>query len=273
MDLATLTEATVLNVGFTQTHTQQPPSFQDMLSALQVKVVSNTFDQVELEVIGLDAPIANALRRILLAEVPSMAIEHVYLDQNTSVIPDEVLAHRLGLIPIKVDPRRFKFRKGEEVHDDSNSLTFRLHAKCPLDKPVLTVYSGDLQWEPVGDQNFTLSNVRPVHEDIIIAKLGPGQEIEAELVCEKGVGSTHAKWSPVCTASYRLMPAISLKTELTGEAAEALVSCCPVRVFDIEDSAVKVSRARDCTSCRECIRLHSEAVSLNKVKNHFICEA
>jgi len=64
------------------------------------------------DLMGVDAPFANALRRILLAEVPTMAIEHVWIRNNTSIIPDEVLAHRLGLIPIKVDPRQFLFPSG-----------------------------------------------------------------------------------------------------------------------------------------------------------------
>ena len=57
--------------------------------------------------VGVDASIANALRRVLLAEVPSMAIEKVFINNNTSIIQDEVLAHRLGLVPIKADPRGF----------------------------------------------------------------------------------------------------------------------------------------------------------------------
>lgn len=269
---ANLTESTIENVLPMQTYTEQPASFEAMLESLEIKLIHNSFEQVELDIIGIDAPIANAIRRILLSEVASMAIEHVYLDQNTSVIPDEVLAHRIGLIPIKADSRKFNYKKDDGEHDESNSLTFRLHAKCPADKAVLTVYSGDLQWEPVGDQSFTMPDVRPVHDDIIIAKLGPGQEIEAELVCEKGIGQTHAKWSPVCTASYRLMTAISLKGQIVGDEADELVSCCPVRVFDIEDTAATVARPRDCTTCRECTRLHSDLVTLNKVKNHFICE-
>lgn len=61
---------------------------------------------------GVDASIANAFRRILLAEVPTMAIETVYIFNNTSVIQDEVLAHRLGLIPIKADPGKFGWQNG-----------------------------------------------------------------------------------------------------------------------------------------------------------------
>jgi len=62
---------------------------------------------VTFDLIGVDAPIANAIRRVLLAEVETMAIEKVYVKMNTSVMPDEVLAQRLGLVPILVDPSMF----------------------------------------------------------------------------------------------------------------------------------------------------------------------
>ena len=87
---------------------------------------------MEFDMIGIDSSIANAYRRILLAEVkkhlrkiyfdkifpnlnyfkkiPTMAIEKVYIANNTSVIQDEVLAHRLGLIPLKANPNLFKFK-------------------------------------------------------------------------------------------------------------------------------------------------------------------
>ena len=75
------------------------------------------------------------------------------------------------------------------------------------------VYSKDLEWIPIGDQKERfrdqgIPDPRPLHDDILIAKLRPGQEIEMELVCEKGIGKTHAKWSPVCTAYYRNLPDI-----------------------------------------------------------------
>ena len=60
--------------------------------------------------IGIDASIANSFRRILLSEVPTMAIEKVHVFNNTSVIQDEVLAHRLGLIPLKANPKLFNFK-------------------------------------------------------------------------------------------------------------------------------------------------------------------
>lgn len=48
--------------------------------------------------------------------------------------------------------------------------------------------------------------VLPVHDDIVIAKLRPGQRIEFEAHCRKGIGKDHAKFSPVATAAYRLLP-------------------------------------------------------------------
>ena len=60
---------------------------------------------------GIDAPIANALRRTLIADIETMAIDKVVLYQNTSVIQDEILAHRLGLIPIFANPDLFQNKK------------------------------------------------------------------------------------------------------------------------------------------------------------------
>lgn len=79
--------------------------------------------------VGVDASIANAFRRILIAEVPTVAIEHVYVWNNTSVIQDEVLAHRIGLVPLNVDPATVEWRKNapgfEGQPNDRNTLVFR----------------------------------------------------------------------------------------------------------------------------------------------------
>jgi len=110
----------------------------------------------------------------------------------------------------------------------------------------------------------------------LIAKLRPGQEIEMELFCEKGIGKTHAKWSPVCTAYYRLVPDIKFKKEILNQDAKELKALCPVGVFDIEDLGqgrcrAYVDDARKCTTCRECIRPEKfkDLVDLGKIKDRF----
>ena len=73
----------------------------------ELRVVARDEEALEFDLVGIDASLANALRRILLAEVPTVAIETVYVEENTSIIHDEVLAHRLGLLPVLVDPADF----------------------------------------------------------------------------------------------------------------------------------------------------------------------
>eukprot|EP01054_Gregarina_sp_Poly1_P000303 Gregarina_sp_Poly_1__302@NODE_1075_length_5172_cov_40_719491_g538_i1_p3_GENE_NODE_1075_length_5172_cov_40_719491_g538_i1NODE_1075_length_5172_cov_40_719491_g538_i1_p3_ORF_typecomplete_len186_score21_36RNA_pol_L/PF01193_24/1_9e32RNA_pol_A_bac/PF01000_26/7_7e14_NODE_1075_length_5172_cov_40_719491_g538_i111681725 len=96
----------------------------------QIKVVHVSPDLLQFDLIGIDVAYANAFRRIMIAEIPTMAIETVHLWQNTGVIQDEVLCHRLGLIPFKVDPIHFKYRTENEEHNAENSLCFSLHVVC-----------------------------------------------------------------------------------------------------------------------------------------------
>jgi DNA-directed RNA polymerase I and III subunit RPAC1 len=93
----------------------------------------------------------------------------------------------------------------------------------------------------------------------------------------KGIGKTHAKWSPVATAKYRMLPEVVLLEDIEGDLADELVRTCPVNVFDIEDMGpgerrATVARPRDCTLCRECVRGDGwdKRVQLRRVKEHFI---
>lgn len=62
-----------------------------------------------------------------------------------------------------------------------------------------TVLTSHLKWIPLGNQKdmFTYETVGPVHDDILIAKLRPGHELDIKLHAMKGIGRDHAKFSPV----------------------------------------------------------------------------
>lgn len=105
-----------------------------------------------------------------------------------------------------------------------------------------------------------------------------------EVVCEKGIGKTHAKWSPVCTAYYRNLPDIRILEPIIGADAEELMRKCPMGVFDIEDIGGKGSKSKGgekkvvvknkgeaCTTCRECIRddRFASRIDLGKKKEEF----
>ena len=84
--------------------------------------------------IHIDTSIANAFRRIMIAEVPSVAAETVYMFMNTSVIQDEVLAQRIGLIPWKIDPDKLTWvDETVDINDrftEDNTIVLSLDVAC-----------------------------------------------------------------------------------------------------------------------------------------------
>lgn len=262
----------------------------------RIDIVNLDESSMEFDMVGIDAAIANAFRRILLAEVPTMAIEKVFIYNNTSIVQDEVLAHRLGLIPIRADPRLFEYRNtgdqsAEEEGSEIDTIQLQLKIKCSRNPRASKdssdprelylnhmVYSRDIQWVPIGNQADVFADCRigPVHEDILVAQLRPGQELDITMHCVKGLGKDHAKFSPVATASYRLLPEITILEPVEGEKAERLKRCFSRGVIDLEDvngkKVAKVVNSRLDTCSREVLRHNDlkDLVKLGRVRDHFI---
>ncbi|KAG8908845.1 DNA-directed RNA polymerase core subunit rpc40 [Tulasnella sp. 403] len=258
---------------------------------LKVQIQRLSQKTIELDLVGVDASIANALRRILMSEVPTIAVEGVYVWNNTSVIHDEVLAHRLGLIPLSIDPRALSdVENGNPT--DKDTIVFKLDVTCkhrPKAPKTATepeklyinsnVYSRDLVWEPQGDQaeRFAACPPRPANGNILLAKLRPGQCIEMELHANKGIGNTHAKWSPVAPATYRLLPHIIIKKPIPPELTDKFAKCfspgvIEVRKNDRGEKEAVVANPRNETMSREVYR-HSEfdgMVELTRIRDYFL---
>eukprot|EP00043_Microstomoeca_roanoka_P007967 m.76806 g.76806 ORF g.76806 m.76806 type:complete len:357 (-) comp14042_c0_seq1:591-1661(-) len=276
------------------------PGFDDSYSfdkfkqnfAIEIKSIQG--DDMEFDMIGVDASIANAVRRILIAEVPTMAIENAYVFNNSTVLPDEMFCHRIGLVPINVDPRRFRFLDDDNNEpNDLNTIVFELKMECRHRKDASAdetdaskkyinhlVLSKDIKWVPKGNQaeKFKDAPIAPVHDDILLCEMRPGQAVDMELHCCKGFGKLHAKWSPVATASYRLMPDIVLKQRVVGDQARRLKDCFSKGVIELkrnsrgEEEAVVANSRADMMS-REVLR-HAdlkELVTLSRKRDHFIC--
>ncbi|KAI5120811.1 hypothetical protein M0805_003208 [Coniferiporia weirii] len=262
---------------------------------LSVDITRLSQRSIELDVVGVDASIANAVRRTLIADVPTICIEAVYVWNNTSVIHDEVLAHRLGLVPLNLDPNLF------EPHDpstptDRNTVVFRLEVTCTrkpnapagsIDPDELysnhLVTSGMLTWVPQGEQ-AELDQLKtrppgPTNPNIVLAKLRPGQTIEMECHAVKGVGKEHAKWSPVATASYRLLPHINILRQPAAHLARKFANCFSPGVIKVIDEGkpsarveVDPAKVRNESMSREVLR-HADfegCVKLGRVRDWFL---
>ena len=257
------------------------PEIFDKMTEIEIK--SKTDEELVFDIKGVDPTIVNTLRRIMIAEVPTMAIETVIINQNTSIIPDEVLSHRLGLIPILADANDFVEKNSEDEFNDKNSMKFKLNVKCYKDKNGKLIngdiFSKDLIFQPQGNQHNKYYNkekkaysIGLVHDDILINKLTTGMEIDLECYCTKGIGRTHAKWSPVCTAYYRLINKINILKEISGDNAEELRQLCPMGVFIVNKKGnAEIGNVRKCTSCRECIRQEKfkDIIELGKIADHY----
>ncbi|GAA6025201.1 hypothetical protein JCM10207_001488 [Rhodosporidiobolus poonsookiae] len=260
-------------------------SFKD---GLRVQLNSLSPSALEFDLVGVDASVANALRRIVIAEVPTVAVENVYVWNNTSIIQDEVLAQRLGLIPLAIDPRKLEAKKTQdEPPTDLNTVVFSLVARCERLRDVkkgetdphkiwsgTEVLSSHMEFSARGGQAelFGDSLPRPAVDDILIAKMRGGQEIVAELHCNKGVGKDHAKWSPVATASYRLLPSIQILSPISPTLYTKFQACFPPGVISVSGGNLEVADARRDTVSREVLR-HAEfegKVKLGRVRDHFI---
>ncbi|CAB0010547.1 unnamed protein product [Nesidiocoris tenuis] len=260
---------------------------------LQIAVMRLDDAEMEFDIIGINPALVNAFRRILISDVPTMAIEKVTIHQNKTVIQDEVLAHRLGLIPLKANPRHFQYRlAGDETGTDRDSLHYSLNVKCtknphcrpghyrPEDLYVNhQVLSSDIKWTPIGGQSrmFKEEDVVAVNDDILIAKMRPGHELHVTMVAVKSCGRDHAKFCPVGTASYRLLPHIKLLEEITGHDADTLQRCFSPGVIAVENDkkgrkVARVDNPRiDMCSRNVLNEPHlKDKVVLGRVKDHYI---
>ncbi|EAZ63565.2 RNA polymerase III (C) subunit [Scheffersomyces stipitis CBS 6054] len=258
----------------------------------EINISYKTDRTANFDLINIDTAIANAFRRIMISEVPSVAAEAVYMFMNTSVIQDEVLAHRIGLIPLRVDPDKMnwvdKTQSPEDRYTEDNTIVLTLDVVCTKNPHApknstnpkelyrnAHVYARDLKFEPHGKQAELFKDLPVVaaDPDILIAKLRPGQEISLRAHCILGVGCDHAKFSPVSTASYRLMPVIDIVEPIRGDSAVRFQKCFPSGVIGINaDGEAYVKDARKDTVSREVLR-HEEfdgKVKLGRKRDHFI---
>lgn len=140
--------------------------------------------RVHFEVTGINPGIANALRRGMIELVPTMAIEKVEFKQNSSVLYDEVLAHRLGLLPLVTDLKGYSLPpEDHDEFDNKSMLKLTLNCKGPGMVLAKELKSKD-------------PKVVPVFGETPLVKLLKGQEVELEATAMMGLGKEHAKWIP-----------------------------------------------------------------------------
>jgi len=217
-----------------------------------------------------DTSVANALRRIMIAEVPTLTIDLVEFSENSTVLNDEYIAHRLGLIPIRYQPK-----ESDKAIDCSDKfiphrecICYERCANCSVEFELDRTYTVTGDEEVLAPLTITSKDlasnnedVEPAHflspeeqdeaqdEGIAIVKMGPNQKLKLKAIARMGIAKEHAKWSPVAVATYRFWPEIHINHDematLTTEQKQELVDVCPDRILELDEVTGEIRAVED----------------------------
>ena len=146
---------------------------------MSLEITNENDEKVSVKIKGVPLQYANALRRICLNGVPIYAVESIDMLENSSVLADEGVAHRVGLIPIKTDLSASK--------DGNENDKIMLTLDSGISDETRTILSGELKSQD--------ASVIPTSNDIPLVTLAPGQSIKFEAYARLGKGTEHARWN------------------------------------------------------------------------------
>jgi len=228
---------------------------------MKVEQLSKEKDgKLSFKVKGATPGFINAIRRICIEEVPTMAIEEVTFLKNTSGMYDEMIAHRLGLVPLTTDLKSY-------------NLPVKCSCKgegCPKCQVKFTLSKKDPGYVYASDLKSSDPEIKPVYPKMIIAKLLKGQVLELEATAVLGLGRVHAKWSPGLIY-HRAAPNIEILNP-KAEGAQAAAEACPKKILRYEKDSLSVDKDKveECTLCLACSEAAPKAVRVSPRENEFI---
>ncbi|OGD55134.1 hypothetical protein A3K81_01850 [Candidatus Bathyarchaeota archaeon RBG_13_60_20] len=224
---------------------------------MKTTIVSLSEDTIRFLLDGVDVAFANALRRTMVSEVPIMAIDDIFYFDNSSLIPDELLAHRIGMVPLKTDLDSYVLPEDCDCHAELGCPKCRavLTMDVRATEDRLTVYSGDLVSEDPKNG--------PASPRIPLAKLAPGQAIRFEAYAQLGQGKVHVKWSPISMCVYQNVALVPGKDRA---AMQECVDACGPEAAALEGDGLKVIDIQRFEGCKKCGDLVSHEEIMGNLK-------
>ena len=218
---------------------------------MKIEVLEKNDINLRIIVRDADVPLMNALRRLALAEVPCMAIEEVVMIENSSILQDEIIAHRLGLTPLKTDLDAYNLPEECECKSEFGCAQCRVTLTLDAEAKdgTRTVYSGEIVSEN--------PEIIPVSDKIPIIKLAKNQKLKLEAYARLGKGKNHAKWQPVSMCAYKYFPKIQISSKHC-DACGKCVDICPKRVLAKTGDKIEVKDLMACTLCQDCVEACSQ---------------
>ncbi|HLG24139.1 MAG TPA: DNA-directed RNA polymerase subunit D [Candidatus Nanoarchaeia archaeon] len=204
---------------------------------MEIKVLENKKDEGKLTFLFKDTNhiFVNTLRRLILDSVPSMAIEEVEFSKNNSILYDEMISHRLGLIPLKTDLKSYNLIENCKCEGKGCN-------RCQLKMVLKTGKNGMVYASEIKSKDPA---VKPVHPEMPIVKLLKGQSLELEATAMLGTGKQHSKWSPG-HFYFKCKPIVEIKGDVKNP--ETIIEMDHNNIFEIKDRKLVVNKDKvlDC---------------------------
>lgn len=232
---------------------------QSVRGLMEVEILEKNDTKIKFLFSGVKDSFAGALRRIMVSETPTMAIEWVEFKKSDSVMPDEILANRLGQIPLTYDKKAYNMPSECKCEGKGCS---RCQVKLSLKKKGPSIaYSDDLK--------STDKSVVPAIEKIPIVELFEDQELQFNAIAQLGLGKDHAKWKGA-VVGYKNLPKIKIN-DIDKKDLQKFVDVCPRNVFNIEDSKLVVTTPVKCILCMQCVEASRKGeVEVTPVEDAFV---
>ena len=225
---------------------------------MKIQILNKTASDLSMVVEGIGSELAGELRRIMLSEVPTMAVEWVDFKKNDSAMQDEIVANRLGQIPLAYDRKMYNLPgkckcDGKGCSRCQVKLTLKKEGPC-------TVYSGDLKSKD--------KEVAPVFDKIPVVKLFEGQELEFLATAQLGTGKEHAKWQGA-VVGYKGMPKVSINAANQND-FEKYAKSCPKHLIEIDKNKLVVAKPFECMMCMQCVEASNGGISVEPLEDSFV---
>lgn len=233
---------------------------------MKIQILEKNDIFLRLLIEGTNAAFMNALRRIMLSEIPTMAVDDVVIIENSSMLQDEFLAHRIGLMPLKTDLDTYNLPENCKCKSEfgCNLCRVSLVLEAEAEDHTTTVYSGDFKPE---NQLIT-----PVSDKIPIAKLAPEQKIRLEAYARLGKGTDHARWQSVSMCAYKYVPIVTVDNKSCDVCGDC-INVCPRKILVKIGNNVGIRNITNCTLCQDCVdacQKNPKAIEVTWNENSFI---
>jgi DNA-directed RNA polymerase subunit D len=197
---------------------------------MKVKTVELKGNKGILKIEETDVYFVNSLRRVMLAELPKLAIDDVIIYDNTSALFDELIAHRLGLIPIPTDLQLMTFRSDCKCEGKGCPTCTVRYTLSKEGEGV--VYSGDLQPEV---PSFAITETK-----IPIVELMKDQRVILEVEAVLGRGRDHAKWQSVIAPRYHMETVITVDKKRIND-VKAFIEELPKDLVELKGDKLELT--------------------------------